>query len=90
MHTQTCSCVCMILPRNPNPNFSDLVSNFTCNTSILDPFYIFVAFEFLFHMFICWFAFHMFKLGFIFIFLFQCHEHGFTCSCMNVIGVELL
>ena len=53
MRMQACSCVHMILPKNPNPSFSDFVSNFTCNAPVLDLFYMFVAFELLFHMFVC-------------------------------------
>ena len=59
MRTQACSCMRMILPRNPNPISFDFVSDFTCNAFVLDLFYIFAAFEPLFHMFVCLFAFHI-------------------------------
>ena len=39
----------MILPRNPNPNFSKFVSYFTCNASVLDHFFnIFMGLSFCF------------------------------------------
>ena len=46
-------------------------------------------FESLFHMFVCLFAFHMFKLGFVFISLLNAMPfiHMFV---HNVIGAELL
>ena len=67
MRTQACSCVRMIMPRNPN--FSDFVSDFTCNTSILDHFSYICGFNILFHMLIICLLFHMFKLGFVLCFL---------------------
>ena len=42
MRTQVCSCVCMILLRNPNHSSSNFVSYFTCNASVLDPLYIYI------------------------------------------------
>ena len=88
MRTQACSCMHMIMPKNPN--FSYFVSDFTCNTYVLDHFSYICGFNILFHILIIRFLFHMFKLGLSCVFLFWCHEHAFTCSCMNVIGVELL
>ena len=68
MRTQTCLCVCMILPKNPNPGFSNSISYFTCNASVLDPFFYIYGFESLFHclLFVC--LSHV-KLGFILCFL---------------------
>ena len=65
MHTQGCSCMRMILPRNPNPNFDDFVFDFTCNASVLGPFLYIHVVKLLFHMFNCLFPFHMLELGFI-------------------------
>ena len=67
MRMHTCSCVRMIMPRNPN--FFDFVSNFTCNTSVLDYFSYICGFNILFHMVIIRLLFHMFKLGFVLCFL---------------------
>ena len=49
MRMQACSCVCMILPRNPNPSFFYFVSYFTCNASVLDPFSRIHGFEVIVH-----------------------------------------
>jgi len=65
MHMHGYSCVRMILPRNPNPNFDDFAFGYTCNASILDLSLCIHAFELLFHIFDCLFAFHMLELGFI-------------------------
>ena len=35
IHMQACSCMHMILPKNPNPSFFDFVSDFTCSASAL-------------------------------------------------------
>ena len=90
MHMQACSCMRMILPSNPNPNFSNFVSIFTCNASILDPFSYIHGFELLFHMLVCLFDFHMSDSSLSCVFLFWCHEHTFTHSSMNAIGAKFL
>ena len=42
-------------------------------------------------MFNCLVCYHMLELGFIFVFLlFWWHEHAFTCTHINAIGVKLL
>ena len=49
MCTQACSCARMILPINSNPSFSDFISYFTCNASVLDHFFnIFMGLSFCF------------------------------------------
>ena len=72
LHTQGCSCMCMILPKNPNLNFSNSVSYFTCNAFVLDPFFIYIhiyiyiyifffclSFRSIICLFVCLFVFHM-------------------------------
>ena len=88
MHTQACSCMHMNLPQNPKPNFSDFIFDFTCNASIFYPFSYIFGFKSLFHMFVC-FAHVRIRVYFVF-YLFWCHEHAFTCSCMYAIGAKLL
>ena len=53
-------------------------------------FHIFVVliFYFTWLLFVCFFT--CLNYGLCCVFLFWCHEHAFTCSCMNAIGVELL
>ena len=71
------------------PNFFDLVFDFTCNTSVLDHFSYICGFNILFYMLVIRLLFHMFKLGFVLCFFVLMHEHAFTYSCINAIGVEL-
>ena len=90
MRTQGCSCVRMILPRNPNPNFDDFVFDFTCNAYVLGPFLYIHVVKLLFHMFNCLFPFHILELGFIFYFR---ALMSWTCIHIfmhNSIGTELL
>ena len=63
--TQACSCVRMILPKNPNLILLDFVSYFTNNAFVLDPFSCIHDFKLLFHMFDCLLILHMLELGFI-------------------------
>ena len=65
MRMQACSCMCMILPKNPNIILSISASYLICNAFILDLSLYVYGFKLLFHMFNCLFVFYMLELGFI-------------------------
>ena len=74
---QACSCMRMILPKNPNLILFVSVSYFICNTYVLDHFSCIYGFKLLFHKFDCLFVFHILELGFILYF-----------SCFNAMNTH--
>ena len=59
IHTQACSCMHMILPRNLNLILSISASYFICNAFVLDLSLYVYGFKLLFHMFDCPFFLHV-------------------------------